>query len=237
VKTTHLARLLARPAVLALALPLVACSHGGGVLAPHTPTAYFCDAEPNDDSDHPQPIGPLYPREQIVVRGHVDCTFGFHYDPTDAFAFAAAAPARIHFELDGFHGGDLDLCLVDPFLGQVVAHWDAYGDEYGAFDVPGYGQEFHLVVVAFSGASEYDLALRVDPLPYGLPAPAAPRALPTRDGADGTDEVAPERERALAPYFEGARERRRVEAERRALERARELALELAAARTATTER
>jgi hypothetical protein len=212
----HFARvaLAARLAPLAL---LAACSHHE-VLHPHVPTAYFYDDEPNDDSAYPQPIGPLHPTEQVVIRGHVDCVSWSHYDPTDAFAFAASSPARITFELDAFHGGDLDLCLVDPFLERVVAHWDSYGDEFGSFDVPGHGTEFHLVVVAFSGASEYDLRLHVDHLPYGMPAPLEARALPNADGGDDAREpAAAEREAALAPYFEGGRETRRAEAQRRAL--------------------
>jgi hypothetical protein len=214
----HFARLAraARLAPLAALTALAACSHHE-VLQPHVPTAYFYDDEPNDDSAYPQPIGPLFPTEQVVIRGHVDCVSWSHYDPTDAFAFAANSPARITFELDAFHGGDLDLCLVDPFLERVVAHWDSYGDEFGSFDVPGYGTEFHLVVVAFSGASEYDLRLRVDPLPYGMPAPLEARALPTANGDDAREPAAAERAAALEPYFAGGREARRAEAERAAL--------------------
>ena len=88
------------------------------------------------------------------------------HDATDSYALQTTDPARIHFELECYGNADLDLCLYNPYYDEVVAHWDSFGDEYGSFDVPGYGQDFQLIVVAFNGAGDYDLSLRVDALPF-----------------------------------------------------------------------
>ncbi|MEZ5978444.1 MAG: hypothetical protein R3F34_09520 [Planctomycetota bacterium] len=206
--------------VLTALLASSACTRHG-VLVPGEPTPYYYDAEPNDDSRHPQPIGPLYPPEQLVIRGSVCGVWGFGYDATDAFAFQAMSPARVEFHLAAYDGtADLDLCLVDPFLEEVVAHWDSAGDEWGSFDVPGAGVDFHLVVVAYSGTSDYDLELRADPLPFHMPVPAGLRAeIPLGDAEPKEDSLL-----RVAPYFLGGEERERAERAR---------AVEIALARVA----
>lgn len=159
----------------AICLVVSACDSntGGGVLDPHAPTAYFVENEPNDSSSHPQPIGPVYPPEQIVIQGDLGYLHFLHLDDADAFALQADEPARIDFALECFGNGDFDLCLYDPFYEEVVAHWESYGDEYGSFDIPGYGQDFQLIVICYSGAGEYDLELRVDRLPAFAPVPTS----------------------------------------------------------------
>jgi|GEM_PF-6776136 len=192
-------------ATIAATLALSACAkHADSPLAGGAPIAYFFEDEPNDSSYAPQPIGPVHPPEQLVIQGDAGYHGYFHRDDSDAFALQAAAPARIHFALRCYGDGDLDLCLYDPYYDEVVEHWDSYGEEEGSFDVPGFHQDFQLIVVAYSGEAEYDLELRVDPLPFGAPIPTSfevPEALrpaPTKPDARGRLERMLERQRAEA---------------------------------------
>lgn len=165
-----------RPALAAslCALALAGCSpYGSSFLSGNLPTAYFYDDEPNDSSNHPQPIGPVYAPEQLVISGNVGSLFGLGFDTSDSYALQSSAPARIHFELECYSDADLDLCLYDPYYDEVVAHWDSFGDEFGSFDIPGFGQDFQLIVVAFNGTGDYDLFLRVEDLPGFAPVPVA----------------------------------------------------------------
>ncbi|QDU84570.1 hypothetical protein Pla163_16810 [Planctomycetes bacterium Pla163] len=165
-----------RPALAAslCLLALAGCApHGSAFFQSSLPTAYFYDDEPNDSSNHPQPIGPVYPPEQLVISGNVGSVYGLGFDATDSYALQTTDPARIHFELDCYGNADLDLCLYDPYYDEIVAHWDSFGDEYGSFDVPGFGQDFQLIVVAFNGTGDYDLFLRVEALPGYAQAPIA----------------------------------------------------------------
>lgn len=167
-------RSIGRVALLGAALFATACAKSAdSPLSGGAPTAFFFEDEPNDSSYAPQPIGPVYPPEQLVIQGDAGYYHFFHHDDSDAFALQAAQPARVRFALQCYGDGDLDLCLYDPFLDTVVAHWDDYGDEEGSFDIPGFNQDFQLIVVVYSGEAEYDLELRVDPLPFGAPIPVS----------------------------------------------------------------
>lgn len=153
-----------RPALLALGLAsLVACGHshshgssGGGI-------PVYLETERNDDPLSANHFGLLRPGDRFVIEGFVRDDLA---DPFDAFAFTAAGPLHVDFELDIHNAAaDLDVCLYDPQIDQTVACFATSNNpELGGVDVFAGGLDFHLVVESFSGDATYSLVLTVLPL-------------------------------------------------------------------------
>lgn len=158
-----------RPALLALPLvlatcSLAACSHDhhddddGGSGIP-----VFLEHERNDDPLVANHFGSLHPGDRFFIDGFVNDDLA---DPFDGFAFTAAVPLHVDFELFiGNAAADLDVCLYDPQIDETVACFATSADpEVGGVDVFAGGLDFHLVVESFVGDASYSLALTVLPL-------------------------------------------------------------------------
>ncbi len=120
----------------------------------------FLETEPNDDPFLANHFGALQPGERFFIDGWISDN-GF--DPFDGFAFTAAQPIHVDFQLwidDPF--SDLDVCLYDPQLGLVVDCFATDSNpERGGVDVFAGGLDFHLVIESFLGASTYSLEIQV----------------------------------------------------------------------------
>lgn len=167
-----------RPALPVLALALAACYHDhddddGGSGIP-----VFVERERNDDPLVANHFGSLRPGDQFFIDGFVRDDLA---DPFDGFAFTAAVPLHVDFELfiDN-SAADLDVCLYDPLIDQTVACFaTSENPERGGVDVFAGGLDFHLVVESFLGDSSYSLAITVLPL-YGREALLEAGASPLR---------------------------------------------------------
>jgi hypothetical protein len=170
------------PAALALATLLApACGvHVGGHSKP-----VLHESEPNDLAAQADFLGWLEAGVSLDVVGSIAAS---PFDPYDGFAFVSAEPIELRFRLYAEDpGADLDLCVYDPVGDELIACYESpFDPEEGAFGIAEAGVELHLVVSAFSGASDYVLELDVLPLPYGVEAAGA-RALPPSESAPARD--------------------------------------------------
>jgi hypothetical protein len=182
---------------LALGLLPLGCYHD--IHDHFAPTYQVQEQEPNNAAFSAQGIGGLNPGTQIDIFGYVAGQDGFGPDGVDGFAFVANTPLVIDFALSGQPGwySDLDLCLYDPYSGTYVDCWQSWdSDEYGSFYVPTSGQEFHLVVLAASGAANYVLSVSA----HAAGTYYASAASAMERGFEGTQTVAPHASQALDRY-------------------------------------
>lgn len=180
-------------------LALCACGIEHRTHDPFGPTLKVLEQEPNNQAFSANGIGPIGSGAQIEIYGQVAGQGGFGPDAVDGFAFVATEPLWIDFALlaGSAFPADLDLCLYDPWSGQYVDCWQGYGpSEFGGFSVPAAGQEFHLVVVAASGAASYQLNLSVQ----GLGGYALAESNPTARGFDRGERPALRHGEALERY-------------------------------------
>ncbi len=143
--------------VSCFALALSAACHGSAEIAVTDSHPVYSESEPNDDAFGADDFGFLHPGEHFGIAGNVrDDPF----DPQDGFAFVAAGPIVVEFELEAFCDcANLDLWLYDPLLDEFVGVFDSSsGTERGSFTV--YSQEFHMIVVSAAGDTSYGLDLR-----------------------------------------------------------------------------
>lgn len=151
------------PSALALAaLLLPACgAHVGGHSKP-----VLHESEPNDAAWQADFLGWLEPGVSLDVVGAIDA----YFDAYDGYSFVSAEPVEIRFRLYAQDpGADLDLCVYDPEGDELIACFDGpFDPEEGAFGVASAGVELHLIVDAYSGASDYVLEIDALPLPYGV---------------------------------------------------------------------
>ncbi|MCY3002397.1 MAG: hypothetical protein NTV21_11390 [Planctomycetota bacterium] len=173
---------LALPALLACAL-LPACKKCHDCGAPPAPPAPFYDfweIEPNDGACCPDVVGTVYVGDEFIVGGTIrDDSF----DAYDGFGLTSGEPLEIEFFLEPVGtNADLDLGVWDPVVGDFVLLWDSPGTtEGGRFTISGALRDFQLVVMSYSGDSEYRLWVWVDPPALGaLAAAPAEAAEPTR---------------------------------------------------------
>ena len=185
-----------RPAALALVALASACSHHDH--EGFEPVPAFREAERNDAPFEANDFGLLHPGERFFIDGFVRDD-GF--DPFDGFAFTAAQPIHVDFQLHhGSASADLDVCLYNPLLDETLACWaTTERPEHGGVDVFGGGFDFHLVVESFAGDSAYSLELVV----YALA--AAPLGA-GGSGLAGTGAAAERAPAALAAYRKPAPE-------------------------------
>jgi hypothetical protein len=160
-----------------LGLATSAC-HRSGHSHPHGQSGgvdvySFVEAEPNNGSHQANYLGSLAVGEALVVRGHVDDS-GF--DPFDGFAFTTVQPLDVEVYLTSDDPwSDLDLCYFDPYLGVEAACWETSNNpEAGVLLLSG-GEDAHLVVSSWVGASTYTLEIVARPVgTYGPAAAPAP---------------------------------------------------------------
>jgi hypothetical protein len=185
-----------RPAVLALFALASACSHHDH--DGFEPVPAFLESERNDAPFEANHFGLLHPGERFFIDGFVRDD-GF--DPFDGFAFTAAEPIHVDFQLHhGSASADLDVCLYDPLLDETLACWaTTERPERGGVDVFAGGLDFHLVVESFAGDSSYSLELVV----YALA--AAPLSA-GGSGLAGTDAAAERAPAAVQRYKKPAPE-------------------------------
>lgn len=166
-----LSRALA-PASLAL---LPACGvgfvHGSlEVFDGGTPTYY--ETEPNDSAFGPDYLTTMAPGDALEVCGSVDdgCC-----DPYDGFAIDTTDAVELHVELTALDGwSDLDVCVYDPWSDVFLACFESSGSYESGTVAIGAPAELHLVVRAWSGASDYVLRVEAYPLPGWYAASTAP---------------------------------------------------------------
>lgn len=147
-------------ALLAGVLALTGC--GGGHVSTHRadppgPPVYQ-EAEPNDSPFGADWFGGLHDHEHFFIEGHVDA---FGPDVYDHFEFVADEPIGVEFWLDGWTpGADVDLCVIDPEDGDVLACYDSpYGSESGYFTIDWPGKRFVLLVETFVHDTGYTLEI------------------------------------------------------------------------------
>jgi hypothetical protein len=123
------------------------------------------EQEPNDTAWNPDPIGPIAVGESVVIGGYSSVVD----DAFDGFAFQSVEPCDIRFKIVAQSAWtDLDLCVYDPFLGAIAFCFENPGNvEGGSFSVPGSFTDFHLVVSAYAGSSEYRLYVECVPITFG----------------------------------------------------------------------
>lgn len=148
------------PALLAAVLAVTGCAGGHGSATPSDPPGppVYQEAEPNDSPFHADWFGGLYAHENFFIEGHVDA---FGPDVYDHFEFVADEPIGVEFWLDAWTpGADVDLCLVDPETGDVLACYDSpYGSESGYFTVDWPGRRFVLMVETWVYDTGYSLEI------------------------------------------------------------------------------
>lgn len=160
------------PASLAL---LPACGvgfvHGSlEVFDGGTPTYY--ETEPNDSAFGPDYLTTMSPGDALEVCGSVDdgCC-----DPYDGFAIETTHATELYLELTALDGwSDLDVCVYDPWSDVFLACFESPGSFESGSVAIGAPAELHLVVRAWSGASDYVLRVETHPLPGWYAASTAP---------------------------------------------------------------
>ena len=147
--------------------------HGSSHSDPPGPPVYQ-EAEPNDSPFGADWFGGLYVHENFFIEGHVDA---FGPDVYDHFEFMAEEPIAVEFWLDAWTpGADIDLCLIDPDNGDVLACYDSpYGSESGYFTIDWPGKHFVLMVETWV----YDTGYTLEIFTSHHPAPSS-------DGGDGS---------------------------------------------------
>jgi hypothetical protein len=156
----------ARPLLLAGLLTVVGCSggidtFGGDYFGPPV----YGEHEPNDSPWEPDILGLVDTHSNFIVEGYVEAV---GWDTVDTFEIEASEPVAISFELYGDSlFADLDLCLFDPDIGQVVACYDgSWNPEEGYFTLDWPGKRVVLMVEAYLVDSSYSLEILASPLPY-----------------------------------------------------------------------
>jgi hypothetical protein len=123
----------------------------------------FQEAEPNDDPSTANHFGILQVGDHFLIQGFVreDAP-----DPFDGFAFTAASPMHVDFQLFiDTNTANLDVCLYDPQIDQTVACFATQANpEQGGVDVSAGGLDFHLVVESVLGDGPYTLEIVVQSL-------------------------------------------------------------------------
>lgn len=156
-------------------LALAGC--GGHVDAPPPPPPppdspdAILESEPNDTAYDANYIGELYVGDYVVIEGDItECCV----DPYDGFAFFAAEPMQITVTLTELASADLDFCVYDPSIDEIVACWETdLHPEWGFFNV-GYASDLQLVVASYAGASGYTLEISASPITAAPDLPGAP---------------------------------------------------------------
>ena len=184
-----------------LALGLVAgstgCGGGGGSGGGGSPIPLFFEYEPNDAPELANPVGPIRIGDHFRILGHV-ASFG--PDLFDGFALQSLEPCQVELVLYADAFADLDVCVYDPVLAShVFCFASPANPEVGAFSIFAAVTDFHLVVSSFSGASSYELDVRVVPLPFGS---FASQARLERAGAEAAP-LDPARQAHHEGYFRG----------------------------------
>lgn len=171
-------RQLVSIALAAAGLSLVACAPGPGH-GHHDPPGppVYGELEPNDSPFHADFLGGVDRLSHFFVEGHVETAYG--YDRYDHFELVADEPVTIDFWLEAWnHYADIDLCLVDPDTGDVIACYDSPWDtESGSFSLDWPGRRVVLLVETYGEDTSYSLEIAGAPPYYG---PAAGEG----DGAD-----------------------------------------------------
>ena len=186
-------------AIVGLCVATAACHkssrrhHGGGGASVFS----FVEVEPNNLAFDANYLGTLAIGETLIVRGFIEDT---PFDPFDGFAVTALEPMDVEFYLtsdDPFT--DLDLCYYNPYSGQYEACWEtSFNPEAGLLAMNG-GEEFHLVVASYFGASSYTLEIRGIPIGYA-PAASAPEAREASGAPAAGGPAVRERVRPFADY-------------------------------------
>lgn len=150
-----------------LALAVAGCSggHGHGHGGGHSGPPVLDEIEPNDSPYQPDFLGGVDSVSHFVVAGHVEAV---GHDVYDHFELVAEEPVGIEFYLHGLaHHADLDLCLWDPDLEEIVACYDGpWNPEEGYFTLDWPGKRVVLLVEAWIVDSAYDLEILATPHPY-----------------------------------------------------------------------
>jgi len=122
-------------------------------------TSTIYEQEPNGNFSNPDFIGSVVPGDRINIDGHIDNDGS---DDFDGFAFIAARPVVVEFELWADNPfADLDLLVYDPdFDDFPFAFTSGFNPEDGSFSILTAGQEFHMVVDSDFGESSYFLEIR-----------------------------------------------------------------------------
>lgn len=145
---------------LAGALALTGCAGGHGTTTHSDPPGppVYQEAEPNDSPFGADWFGGLYVHEHFFIEGHVDA---FGPDVYDHFEFVADEPIGVEFWLDAWNpGADVDLCLIDPDNGDVLACYDSpHGSEAGYFTIDWPGKRFVLMVETWVYDTGYTLEI------------------------------------------------------------------------------
>lgn len=157
-------------------LILIGCSGSLEATAPVLPpppdsSDSFFESEPNDHASNANYIGELRVGDYVMIEGEVsECCV----DPYDGFAFYAAEPLQLTITLTELADADLDFCMYDPTIDQMVACWETdVHPEWGVFNV-GLPADLHLVVASYYGTSGYTLEIYADALGAAPDAPGAP---------------------------------------------------------------
>ena len=179
-------------AIVGLCVATAACHkssrrhHGGGGASVFS----FVEVEPNNLAFDANYLGTLAIGETLIVRGFIEDT---PFDPFDGFAVTALEPMDVEFYLtsdDPFT--DLDLCYYNPYSAQTEACWEtSFNPEAGLLAMNG-GEDFHLVVASYLGASSYTLEI------IGIPIGYSPAAAPGPER--GADPEALERRERVRPF-------------------------------------
>lgn len=136
----------------------------------------FQEAEPNDAPQTANHFGIVQVGDHFLIQGFVREGVA---DPFDGFAFTAASPLHVDFQLFiDTNTADLDVCLYDPQIDQTVACFATQNNpEQGGVDVSAGGLDFHLVVESFVGDGPYTLELVVQSL-FAATVADGPAAMP-----------------------------------------------------------
>jgi len=163
---------------------------------PDPPSDTVWEWEPNDHNTTANYLGELRVGDRVVIEGDItECC----PDPYDGFAFYAAEPIELTIVLTEYDPADLDFCVYDPYLDEIIACWETdEHPEWGIFSI-GVAGDFQLVISSYFGDSAYSMEVTAAPLP---PGPSAPGSGGRNDSAPG--ELALER---FAAYHDSRPER------------------------------
>ena len=153
-----------RLSLATLLAALAGCS--GYVAVPGYGPPVYGEFEPNDSPASADFLGYLDSTSHFFVEGHVQ---SIGYDTCDYFLLEADEPIGIQFYLSGADPfDDLDLSLIDPHSGQVIAIYDApWNPEDGYFTLDWPGTQVILLVESWVFDADYSLEILAGPHPYG----------------------------------------------------------------------
>lgn len=174
---TSTSRLPKRHLCLALLLAgTIGCGRGynGTVTFPINETFVLVsndsEIEPNDESASPHYLGVLRHGEMMTVTGHAeegDPAVDPFADEFDGFAISLAEPSEIEFQLTfDDASGELDTWVYDPAIDDIAIFFESdFSPESGFFYVQDPVLDFHIVVRALFGQSNYTLDIYARPIP------------------------------------------------------------------------